>query len=135
MKSLPSSCTASIYTYQNHLFDNLYHLHCLLDFYGKPQYRRLCFDQYCRKKKAMYKICERITNGNKRTLVAFGNAGFSSTSRGFAPGPVKEFREELRKHCKVIEVDEFRTSQLCSKCSHFLTFVRAQNGNPIWSVK
>jgi len=64
---------------------------------------------YINKQKAYDEICSRITNNDKRTVIAFRNGGFSSTSRGHASGPVKQLLWELRKRCQVRIVDEYRT--------------------------
>ena len=58
---------------------------------------------------------------DEHVIVSFGNAKFSQTSRGFAPGGnVASFFKGLRKRENIhpIYVDEYHTSQLCSKCAY-----------------
>ncbi|CAJ0828654.1 5305_t:CDS:2, partial [Entrophospora sp. SA101] len=63
------------------------------------RWRRLRWSNYIGKQKAMDKICRRIAN-NERTVVAFGHASFSSSSKGHAAGPIKQPMWELRKRCR-----------------------------------
>ena len=52
------------------------------------------------------------------TIIGFGDAKFSSTSKGSCPGPVKTLRSSLSHlpGVRVVQVDEYMTSQVCSKC-------------------
>ena len=52
----------------------------------------------------------------EQTLIAFGSARFSSSSRGYEPGAVKAFRALLPQYGHRIETQEFRTSITCSRC-------------------
>lgn len=57
-----------------------------------------------------------------QTVVAFGDAAFSSSSRGHPPGPVKTLYRELKRRLRgrVRKVDEFRTSIVCSLCDGWM---------------
>ena len=89
----------------------------ILSFYGQKKQKRWRWKSYINKQKTFDKLCNRITGGNPRTVVAFGDGRFSSTSRGHAPGPVNELYTQLRRRrCRVRKVDEFRTSIVCSLC-------------------
>jgi len=64
----------------------------------------------------MHKICESIV-GKKKTLVGFGD--FSQQHglvKKHPTAPIKKFRNELRKYCDVIEIDEYSTSKTCNCC-------------------
>lgn len=56
-----------------------------------------------------------------KTIIAMGDAKFSSSMRGHASTPVAFMRKRLRQYATVINVDEFYTSKLCSSCFHELT--------------
>ena len=78
--------------------------------------RKQAFSQFRRRKRSLDSICKRISQGDRETIVGFGNG--SNVSRGFghAPAPSKELRERLKQHCKVVLIDEYLTSQICSHC-------------------
>ena len=91
----------------------------LHDFYGSMRMRRLKFQNYRGKKRAMAALCKEIVGRNsgqfqKDVIVAFGGAQFSSSSRGYAPAPVKALYRELKKWCRVRLVGEYNTSAYCS---------------------
>ena len=52
-----------------------------------------------------------------KTLVGFGDW---SQQHGFVKkhptAPVKRLKRELRKYCRVVDIDEYKTSQTCSLC-------------------
>lgn len=61
------------------------------------------------------------TQGNQvRTLVVIGDCTVAANSpiKGYMRTPIRQLYEELRKcnNCDVLELDEFRTTQLCSFC-------------------
>jgi len=49
-------------------------------------------------------------------IVAFGDAGFSSCMRGNPPVAVRGFKERLKFHSRVVQIDEYKTSQICAHC-------------------
>jgi hypothetical protein len=91
-----------------------------LDFYGERRWRRGRWQNYMGRQAAMDKLCRRVIGEGppENTIVAYGNALFLSSSVGFAAGPVKLLLWEISKRCRVKVIDEFRTSQLCSRCHH-----------------
>ena len=59
----------------------------------------------------------KITRPKFNTIVGYGAASFSSTSKGNAPICGKALEKRLKRHCTaVIPIDEFMTSQICSTC-------------------
>jgi hypothetical protein len=114
---MPTPSRSSIDDYRHYLAYILQHKQTLLEFYGERKWSRMRWKTYINKQKAYDEICKRITSNDKRTIVAFGNGGFSSSSKGHAPGPVKQLLWELRKRCRVRTVDEYRTSKTCSLCN------------------
>ncbi|KAL3146643.1 hypothetical protein ABBQ32_000873 [Trebouxia sp. C0010 RCD-2024] len=58
-----------------------------------------------------------ISAGSKDTIVAYGDASFSSScSKGNPSTPTVSLRRNLGYHCKVFDTDEFRTSRLSCAC-------------------
>ena len=113
---LSPSCS-SIDGYKHYLTYILQYKQTLLEFYGERKWSRMRGKTYINKQKAYDELCKRITNNDKSTIVAFGNGGFSSTSKSHASGPVKQLLWELRKRCRARSVDEYRTSKICSLCN------------------
>ena len=88
------------------------------EFHKEKGFRNLKFTSYCRSKATLAKICERIGGGKDvKTLVGFGDW---SQQHGFVKkhptAPVKRLKRELRKYCRVVDIDEYKTSQTCSLC-------------------
>ena len=128
------------------------HIQCLLQMFdkvlelnGKRRVRSLRFTQYGRRQRVMHDICERIVKKPTETddrpvIVAFGDAGFSSSSLGHAPGPVKAVRKALRqKKVELYDVNEYNTSKLCHGCHKVLEPMYseggAKKGEPIHGVR
>ena len=78
--------------------------------------RRLRFKSYVSKQKTLDRMCQAITAGDKKTVVAYGAGTFSSCSKGYAPAPNRGLRDRLKLHAKVVMIDEYCTSKLCYKC-------------------
>ena len=100
--------------------------------------RRERFQVYSRTNASLDKMCHTIC-GHRRsrrdgnawphssphpTLVAFGAASSCSTGFGYAPAPQRRLRKRLELHgARVSLVDEYRTSQCCSRCNEQLSDV------------
>ena len=88
------------------------------EFHKEKGFRNLKFTSYCRSKATLAEICKRIGGGKDvKTLVGFGDW---SQQHGFVKkhptAPVKRLKRELRKYCRVVDIDEYKTSQTCSLC-------------------
>jgi hypothetical protein len=71
------------------------------------------------KRRAIHSSCERIIDDNdpENVVMSFGHASFSSSSVGFAAGPVELLTRELRHRVpRFYKMDEYLTSQVCSDC-------------------
>ena len=92
----------------------------LLEFHMKKSFRDLKFRRHVLKQKRLNMICEDLTaKHGKQTLIGFGdwsNKDSAGIIKKSPAGPVKQLERELRKHCKVISVDEFRSSKLHESC-------------------
>jgi hypothetical protein len=95
-------------------------LDMLLSFHMRKGFRGLKFKRYIYAQKKLHEICKGITKRmGKRTVVGFGdwsNKDAAGIIRGSPSGPVMRLERELRKHCRVVSVDEFRTSKLHFDC-------------------
>lgn len=104
-------------------------------------FRKWRFTTYIKKQIVFVDLCKDITKKRHKldnsvtSIVGFGNWSNSRDSiiRGHRRGPVKEIKRELSKWCKVIDVDEFRTSKLCCHC-HSETGKVSFNGHKVHSV-
>jgi len=107
----PTPRVSALEAYKIHLRYVLQHLPLMLGFYGRHKTRQWRWKAQIYRAKALDQVCRRVTGRQPATtLVGFGAAGF------VGPGPVKAFKRRLRQHCRVVEVDEYLTSQICSRC-------------------
>ena len=106
--------------FQEKILDNISHTLRLLPKIKQVYYNniisKLRWKSYIRSQKVYKDIVEDITNKDKNTIVAYGSGGFSSTSKGFLPGPCKKLKIQLKNKCNFIDINEYLTSQICSKC-------------------
>jgi hypothetical protein len=75
---------------------------------------------YRREQKALHKFCMRFKRNprakREHVVVACGAAQFGPSMKGLPGAPVKRFCEHLKRYVLVVPVDEYQTSQVCSKC-------------------
>lgn len=92
----------------------------LLRWSMKKPFRKLKLTRYIHARKALRKLCAKLTSeGGSRTLIGFGdwsNRDSAGIIKKSPAGPVKKLESELRKVCKVVSVDEFRTSKVHNTC-------------------
>ena len=119
---MQTSKVSTVQAFQQHLSYVFQRLQAGLEFYDQQRWKRLRWKAYIEKQKALHKFCKRLTGGDENTVIAFGDAKFSSVSAGNAPGPVRLFRKALERgrYAKaVVSIDEYRTSKVCSWCNHY----------------
>ena len=115
-KSVTTANTPDEDEYVERLLYVLERIDHLTKFHGLRKYKKLRFNTSILRKKTIDSVCKKISQGKSSTTVAFGDASVNHGGRGLM-GPMKEIRRRLETHhCVVIDVDEFRTSKLCSKC-------------------
>jgi hypothetical protein len=112
----------------------------VLEFHYKNPFRKWHFTKYILEKKKINELCQLISkkqdiNEQSKVVVGFGDWSnpHDSIIRGHKRGPVLKLKKHLRKWCKVIDVNEFRTSKLCCKC-HNDTEKVSYNGVKVNSV-
>ena len=100
------------------------------DFHMEKGFRNLNFTSYCRSKATLAKICERISGVSKstknvKTLVGFGDY---SQQHGLVKShpttPILRLKRELHRYCKVVDIDEYKTSKTCSSCNKEIVLYR-----------
>jgi hypothetical protein len=97
--------------------------------YNQKKIARLKFDEYVRKHKTVSRYVNQLVGTAKRVGpsgparrvgVYFGNSSIAANSpiKGYVRIPGKLLKEKLKLHprIRVIMVDEFRSSKLCSLC-------------------
>ena len=107
-------------TYALKGIDNAFEVH-----YKNP-FRKWRFKTFIQKQKTFNEICKSITKKRHindtsiNSYIGFGDWSNPNDSiiKGHKRGPVLEIKKTLKKWCKVVDVDEFRTSKLCCCCSH-----------------
>lgn len=77
---------------------------------------------YIHKQKTLTQICQDLIGRRdpRNVVFAYGMGRFNSSSRGYKPAPANQkwVTNRLTKglHAKVININEFNTSQVCSGC-------------------
>ena len=102
--AVPSSCTTFVTAAaQTH--------------FGDRRHRQLRWRSFIKQQQAYTAICKEISGGSKETVVAYGDAKFSSSCcKGNPCTPTVSLRRKLGHCCQVYDTDEFRTSKLCCAC-------------------
>jgi len=128
--STPPKRVSSAVLFTRHCHYAIDHLGVLVDFYGASRFTRQKFKTYMGKQKTWNEIADRLTGGDRRVVIAFGNGSFPHNSAGGASTPLKRLFWELRKRCIVRLIDEYRTSVTCSLCEGILP-----KKSRFWQVK
>lgn len=89
------------------------------DHYSQPIFRNLRFRSYCLTKSSEDKFVNQMkkTYGDDIVLM-YGDKNIGKQLRNFISTPMIGFKRKLKKHFKVYNVDEFRTSCLHHKTSN-----------------
>jgi hypothetical protein len=125
--TIKTSKTSVMKEYFKYVFPRL---RIFTEFHIEKGFRNLNFTSYCRSKATLAKICERISGVNKKTkhmktLVGFGDY---SQQHGLVKShpttPILRLKKELRRYCKVVDIDEYKTSKTCSSCNKEIVLYR-----------
>lgn len=116
---IPESNGASVDSFQTHIAYVLQHRNVFLNFHGSKRHRQHNWGVYIRKQKAVEHMCKKVTGGRDKAevTVAFGSAR-GPHMKGTLTAPVKLLHKALHRYATVVNIDEFRTSVVCSKCNH-----------------
>ena len=117
LEATPTAKVSTFAAFMPHVAYRLTHISRALEVFGSKKFRQLRWHTYRKRQQAYASMCNAITDCDSSTVVAFGDAKFSSSSgRGNPSTPTVSLRRKLGQYCKVVDVDEFRTSQRCSSC-------------------
>ena len=121
--TIKTSKTSVMKEYFKYVFPRM---NTFTEFHMEKGFRNLNFTSYCRSKATLAKICERISGGkNIKTLVGFGDY---SQQHGLVKShpttPILRLKRELRRYCKVVDIDEYKTSKTCSYCNKEIELYR-----------
>jgi hypothetical protein len=120
VRSFPRKKTSDVDVLLAYVDYTTRHMATLFAFYGAKRIKNLKFKCYCAAKKKLHALCKRLTErSGQRTLVGFGDFSLTTTRgviKGCRPGPSGRLRKELKKYCACIDIDEYRTSKVCSCC-------------------
>ena len=112
----PTAKVSSTDQFVLHIKHRLQHAPEAIGHFGDRRHRQLRWRSYIKRQQAYAAICKTISNGNRDTVVAYGDASFSSSSKGNPSTPTVSLRRQLGGRCRVYDTDEFRTSMLCCAC-------------------
>ena len=117
LEDTPSAKVATVDLFRQHLTYRLRHEAAAVKHFGDKRHRHQRWRTFRRRQSAYAAICRDITAGSADTVVAYGDASFSSSCcKGNPSTPTVSLRRCLGYHCKVYDTDEFRTSKLCCAC-------------------
>jgi hypothetical protein len=123
IRNMPVGKTNDISQFCDHLSYCLKKLDKVLEFHYTVPFRKWNFTKYTLEQKKMNELCKLISkkeniNEQSKVVVGFGDWSNPNDSiiKGHRRGPVLKLKRHLRKWCKVLDVNEFRTSKLCCKC-------------------
>jgi hypothetical protein len=88
----------------------------------KKHHSRQRFSLYSGKKKAYDTFFKSLNNpnDNRKTIIAYGDAGFASTAKYELSAPTTTLEKQCNKWFKIVKVHEFRTTQLYSETNEIL---------------
>ena len=95
----------------------------------KKKRARSRFRVYCGRKKVYDTFFKGLLGDSpkRRVVLAYGDAGFASTSKYELSAPTTNLEKEARKWFKVVKVDEFRTSKIHYETLKVLAPVKIKN--------
>lgn len=129
IREMPSFAITNMETYQHHLRYVLTKCDELFAFCANKGFRKWRFKTYVYSKKALSSLCKRLTAG-KKTCIGIGDwSRQDGIIKRHPTAPVKKIQKELRRHAKVISLDEYGTSRGCSCCGERCTKIRLPKKN------
>lgn len=117
-KEVLSAKVSSPKKFEHYLVCFSQYARAVLSFYGKEKIVDQSFKTYVKRQKTESALVKSIP---KDTIVAFGDASIGTHFGRLESTPNKRIKNLLKKNFKVVDVDEHRTSQLCSTCENALS--------------
>ena len=113
----PTAKVASSAQFLHHIRHRMQHTAAAQTHFGDRRHRQLRWRSFIKRQQAYTAICKEISGGSKETVVAYGDAKFSSSCcKGNPSTPTVSLRRKLGHCCQVYDTDEVRTSKLCCAC-------------------
>jgi hypothetical protein len=94
--------------------------------YFKKRWREQRFRLYGGKKRVFHNLINRM-GCDAKTVIAYGNAKFSSGGKNEQSVPTSRTYKEFSYRVPIISIDEFRTTKICYKTDSLLELVRVKN--------
>ncbi len=118
VSNLPSPKTTIVSELLHYISEFLKGLDNALELHFNVPFRKWRFKSFIAKEITLVKMCKSISRRNTKTIVGFGNWSNPSNSiiKGNRRGPVQELKDHLRRLVRVVDIDEYKTSKLCSNC-------------------
>ena len=117
LEETPSAKVATVPLFMEHVQYRMQYEAAVVTHFGDRRHRQLRWRTFIKRQQAYSAICKAISARSADTIVAYGDASFSSSSgKGNPSTPTVSLRRILGYHCKVFDTDEFRTSRLCCAC-------------------
>ena len=113
----PTAKVASSALFLLHVCHRMQHTAAAQTHFGDRQHRQLRWRSFIKRQQAYSAICKEISGGSSDTVVAYGDAKFSSSCcKGNTSTPTVSLRRKLGNCCQVYDTDKFRISKLCCAC-------------------
>ncbi|DBA83706.1 TPA: hypothetical protein ACH3X1_006244 [Trebouxia sp. C0004] len=117
LKATPTAKVASSAQFLQHIRHRMQHTAAAQAHYNDRRHRQLRWRSFIKRQQAYSAICKTISGGSSDTVVAYGEAKFSSSCcKGNPSTPTVSLWRKLGNCCQVYDTDEFRTSKLCCAC-------------------
>ena len=117
-KKVPSAKVSSAEKFEHYLVSFVRYARAVLSFYGKKNVVRQRFKVYMKRQRAESALVQGI---GPDTVVAFGDASIGNHFGHLESTPNKRIKALIKKNYRTIDVDEHRTSVLCSTCEYALS--------------
>ena len=122
--------TSDLEKYKKNLKEILKYVHKMFSEYKREYYRKLQFTGYIKKQLTYNALCNKIEgkekgkekiegDEEKKILIGWGNGGGNRKGLKGTKLPCKGFKNEVERKCRRVllkDVDEYLTTQMCSKC-------------------
>lgn len=117
---MPTRKTSNLAVLHKHVTFVLPVMEALMQWHMTKPFRKLKLRRYIYSKRVLNEVCDRLTRkAGRKTLIGFGdwsNKDSAGIIKKCPAGPVKRLESALKHRCRVLEVDEFRTSKLHHAC-------------------
>ncbi|RLN73346.1 hypothetical protein BBJ28_00026929 [Nothophytophthora sp. Chile5] len=127
IRNMPSMKTIQLHAVGSYVKFLIPRLDCLFGFYSAMRFRNLRFKRHVFRAKKLHGICSQLTAVSKANIiVGFGdwsNNDAEGLIKRSPSGPVQGLKRQLRRYCRVVDIDEYLTSQIHSNpfCHQRLT--------------